>query len=95
MRSSRALPPGNGVEHRAGVGVLALEERQPVRILVVLHPAVGIAKGLAEVGVLDHRHAGDGGGWSRNVKRPGHVCCRRSRQHAAGSGHQGSPVDVH
>ena len=33
-------PAGKGVEHGARVVVLALQERQPVRVLVVLHPAV-------------------------------------------------------
>src|SRR5438270_9331021 len=53
------LTPGDGVENRARVLVLALEEGQPLSVLVVLHPAVRIAQRLAEIRVphdVDARH---------------------------------------
>ena len=60
---------GQGIEHRAGVIVLAFQVRQPIRVLGVLHPAIGIAQRFAEVGVVHHldarhrrrRHAALGG----------------------------------
>jgi len=51
--------PGKGVEDGAGMPVLTFEERQPISILVVLHPAVWILERLAEIGIandLDPRH---------------------------------------
>jgi hypothetical protein len=56
------------VEYGAGMVVLSLQEGQPLGVLVVLHPAVGVAQGFTEVGVADHgdarhgRRGGAGGG---------------------------------
>ena len=62
--------PRDQVEHRARVRILSLEERQPVGVLGILHPAVRIAHGLAEVGVLHHRDARHGrGGNGRCAQR--------------------------
>ena len=58
---------GQGIEHRAGAIVLRLQVRQPIRVLRVLHPTVGIAQCFAEVGVLHHLDA----------------CHRRRRHHRA------------
>jgi hypothetical protein len=47
------------IQHRASVSVLSLEKGKPRRILVVFHPAIGIAERLTEVSVardLDARH---------------------------------------
>jgi hypothetical protein len=56
---------GERVDDGARVVVLAFQVRQPVRILAVLHPAIGIADGFAEVGVLDHFDARDRRGRDR------------------------------
>src|SRR5215470_7510295 len=42
------VPPWQGVENRARMVVLAFEEGQPVGVLLILHPAVGIRHRLAE-----------------------------------------------
>ena len=49
-----------GVDDSAGAVVLGLEEGQPVLVLVVLHPAIGIADGLPEIGVGHYLDPGDG-----------------------------------
>ena len=63
---------GNGIEHRARVGVLSAQPRQPVGAPVVLHPPVGIRQRLAEIGVAGVVHA----------------CDRRWRDHRLGGGHR-------
>ena len=77
------LAAGNAIEHRARMRVLTLQERQPVRVLIVLHPAVGIAEGFAEVGVPDdfdprHRRRRDARGGSC-----AHPPCQEGHERAA------------
>jgi hypothetical protein len=51
------------VEHGAGVIVLSLQEGQPLRVLVVLHPAIRIAQRFAEIRISDHVDARHRCGW--------------------------------
>ena len=53
------FPCGQLVEYRSGIGVPPSKEGQPVRILVVLHPAIGIGDPLAEVRVGYRLDPGD------------------------------------
>src|SRR5262249_10503144 len=55
----QCVPAGNRTEDRAGVIVLPLQERQPVGVLVVLHPSIWCLEGLAEVRVLDYLNTRD------------------------------------
>src|SRR5467141_2772601 len=86
------LAPGDGVEHRACVLILTREKRQPLRILVVLHPAVGVAQGFPEIGVLDdrdprHRRRRDArGGGRAAAHQPG-------REHASGTDEQVATIE--
>ena len=59
------------VEDGAGMSVLRRQKRQPVRVLVVLHPPVGVAERLAEVGVLNDGDLGDRRRRNRRAGEPG------------------------
>src|SRR5438105_6774287 len=90
------LTPGDSVENRARVLVLALEEGQPLLVLVVLHPAVRIAQRLAEIRVLhdvDARHRSGRNAHRRRGRRssaPG----EKGAAHAPGAHEQVTTVDA-
>ena len=95
--------PGPGrqlVEYGAGVVVLALEVRQPVLVLVVLHPAVGVAERFTEVGIAHDidardrslRNSGAGGRGSGAGRIGGRHKALRHERHRQGAGAAGEKL---
>ena len=83
---------GDAVEQRARVLILTPEKRQPVRVLVVLHPAVGVAQGFPEIGVLDHRDPRHGR--RRDGRGGGRAAARQPcREDTSGTGEQLATID--